>query len=223
MLIKLDYTVNSTLLQEAASSIPSSENSYVINRPTGRFFYDPWEISDDYKNTVWDKILATLPSPKGEARIIVLPPTNSYNIHADIDDRYHLNVSGENCYLIDFENSQLHKLVQDGNWYEMDAGRLHSASNFGRYYRIQLVVRKLLTDAVLVDPVSIRLTSSGLAKEDARFIFDNTISPWLNSANKISTIRNFKFSTNEVTCDIERFQLNELSTILDSHFLLEEV
>jgi hypothetical protein len=223
MLINLDYTVNPNLLQEAALSIPSSENSYVINTPTGRFFYDPWEINDEYRGTVWDKILATLPYPKGEARIIVLPPKMSYHTHADIDDRYHLNVSGENCYLTDFDNNQLHKLSQDGIWYEMDAGRIHSASNFGRYYRIQLVVRKLLTDAELTDPVGIRLTSTGLSKEDARFIFDNTISPWLNHANKNNNIKNFKFSTNEITCQLERSQLSELACVLDSHFLLEEV
>jgi hypothetical protein len=223
MLIKLDYTVNLPLLQEAASSIPSSENSYVINKPTGRFFYDPWEINDEYRGTVWESILDTLPYPKGEARIIVLPPKISYHTHADIDDRYHLNLSGENCYLTDFDNSQLHKLSTDGVWYEMDAGRLHSASNFGRYYRIQLVVRKLLTDAVLINPISIKLTSAGLSKEDARFVFDNTISPWLNRANKKSVIKNFKFSTNEVTCDIEKDQVVKLKSILDSHFVLEEV
>jgi hypothetical protein len=195
----------------------------MINEPIGDFFYDPWQIKDEYKDTVWADILATLDMPVGQARIIILPPKISYQTHADIDDRYHLNISGENCYLIDFNDSQLHKLVQDGSWYEMDAGRLHTASNFGRCHRVQLVVRKLLKNKLLTDPVAIKLTSRGLDKDDARFIFDNTVSSWLNRANKSGIITNFKFATNEVNFTIERLQLPNLVNILDSHFILEEV
>jgi hypothetical protein len=144
-----------------------------------------------------------------------------YQTHADIDDRYHLNISGEECYLIDFDNSNLHKLSTDGNWYSMDAGRLHSAGNFGRQYRVQLVVRQLLKEVTLADPVLVRLTSTGLSKDDTRFLFDQTVSGWLNRANKEQLISGFKFNHGSVEFNIERNHIDKLQNILIKEFNLE--
>lgn len=221
MLKKLDYTVPKSLLERASHNAKLEEFRYTINQPTGRFFYDPWEIKPQLKGTVWEDILNSLSVPAGEARIVTLPSTHSYQIHADIDDRYHLNIKSEACYLIDFDSGTLHPIETDGIWYEMDAGRLHTASNFGRDVRIQLVVRKLLNDSDLKDPVKIRIISVGLDKDDARFIFDNILSPWFNMANKHNFINDFKFSTNEVTCNVESDMLDNLRTKLTENFHLE--
>ena len=220
MLKTTNYTVDLSLIHEAIPLIPSSESSYVLNKPTGSFFYDPWVINEQYKNTVWETILNTLPVTCGEARVIVLPPTKSYHTHADIDDRYHLNINGEHCYLIDFNDQRLHKLEQDGCWYDMDAGRLHSASNFGRFYRIQLVVRKLLNRVNLTNYKTIKITASGDV-EHSRFLFDNVYSTWLNVANKKKLISNFKFSLTEVTFDLDNSAIDDLKKISLENFSVE--
>ncbi len=90
MLTKLNYTVSADLLQEAANSLPSEDFKSSINSPTGSFFYDPWVIKPEFENTVWNKILSTLPFEVGEARIIVLSYGDCYQSHGDIDDRYHV-------------------------------------------------------------------------------------------------------------------------------------
>ena len=222
MLKPTNYTANLSLIHEAIPLIPSSESSYVLNKPTGSFFYDPWVIDEQYQNTVWEKILNTLPVTFGEARVIVLPPTKSYHTHADIDDRYHLNINGEHCYLIDFNDQKLHKLEQDGCWYDMDAGRLHSASNFGRFYRIQLVVRKLLNQPVLVNYKTIKVTAIG-DHNDSRFLFDNTYSVWLNAANKSNLISNFKFSLKEVTFKLDISAVDDFRSMKIDNFNIEVI
>lgn len=192
-----------------------------INQPTGTQFYDPWIITDEFKGTVWEQLLNTLPGPVGEARIITLNPGACYQSHADIDDRYHLNIQSEEAYLIDLENQRMHKLQRDGKWYDMDAGRLHTAVNFGRLHRVQLVVRKLLNDVTLTDSVQVTLTSEGLSKEDARYLFDNILSTWLNKANKLKIIKNFKFGTNTIKFDLEKQYVDDLKSKLIPEFKME--
>jgi hypothetical protein len=221
MLTKTAYTVSTDLLQQAIDCLPNNDFRLAINQPTGNFFYDPWEIKPEYKDTVWNILYQSLPTTAGEARIVNLAPGTCYQVHADIDDRYHLNVGGEECYLIDLDNKEMHKLSSDGIWYEMDAGRLHTAANFGRRQRIQLVVRKLLINPDFDNAVSIRITSSGYSKDDARFVFDNTLSNWLNLANKQNYIKDFKFGSNEVTFKIDETQLDELRAHATTGFHIE--
>ncbi len=210
MLTKTTYTIPVDILHQAADCLPNDTFRSTINQPTGNFFYDPWELKEEYKGTVWETIYQSLPVTVGEARIVNLAPATCYQTHADIDDRYHLNISGEECYLIDLDSKEMHKLSTDGIWYEMDAGRLHSATNFGRLLRTQIVIRKLLVNPTLEDADSIKITSSGYSKDDARFIFDNTLSNWLNSANKQGHIKDFKFGSNEVTFKLSQTVLDDL-------------
>jgi hypothetical protein len=189
-----------------------------INKPTGNFFYDPWVINDEYKDTVWETLYNSLPVSKGEARIIILDPAQCYQRHADIDDRYHLNILGEECYLIDLIREQMHKLEQDGVWYNMDAGFLHTAANFGRRARVQLVIRHLLKTNKLIEPVEVALSTNIANADDARFIFDNTLSPWLNEANKLGFINNFSHSSVSVKFNIEIDKLDSLKRILPDEF-----
>jgi hypothetical protein len=191
-----------------------------INRPSGSFFYDPWVLKDEYKGTIWETLYNSLPVNKGEARIIILKSNQCYQIHADIDDRYHLNLRGESCYLIDLIREQMYPLEQDGIWYNMDAGFLHTATNFGRHPRIQLVVRHLLKQNKLIDPVKMSLVTTIANTEDARFLFDNTLSPWFNEANKLGFINNFDHSPIAINFNIERSKLDLFKNMLPEEFKL---
>lgn len=218
MLAKTNHTVDTALFQKACDQLPSREMKTTINQPTGNFFYDPWELKEEFKGTVWEILYNSLPANKGEARIIILDPAHCYQVHADIDDRYHLNILGEQCYLINLVHNQLFRLEQDGIWYDMNAGLLHTATNFGRCARIQLVVRQLLENNTLKEPVEITLSATIDNANDARFIFDNSISPWLNEANKQGFINNFSYSSTDVKFNIEKIKLDSLTNILPKEF-----
>ena len=161
-----------------------------------------------------------MPVTKGEARIIILDPGQAYQCHADIDDRYHLNLLSDESFLIDLMREQMYKLNQDGIWYDMDAGFLHTAANFGKRARVQLVVRKLLKKNKLTNPISIALTTTMTNVDHARYLFDNTVSIWLNEANKLGYIDNFSYSSPFVKLDIEQDKLDSLKHILPDEFRL---
>lgn len=218
MLTPTNYTVNTSLLQEACYHLPEGEMKTTINEPTGNFFYDPWVIKDEYKGTVWETLYNSLPANKGEARIIILDPGQCYQIHADIDDRYHLNILGDNSYLIDLVRETMHPLTRDGIWYDMDASFLHTATNFGRKARVQLVVRKLLKNNKLSNPVKISLATTMENTNHARFLFDNTMSPWFNEANKLGFINNFSHGAVSIEFNIEQARLDSLKHILPNEF-----
>ena len=220
MLTSTNYTVDTGLFQEAGRSVSEKVMKTTINQPTGDFFYDPWVLKDEYKGTVWETIYNSLPVVKGEARIVVLDPGQCYQTHADIDDRYHLNILGESCYLIDLIRNNMYLLSQDGVWYDMDASFLHTATNFGRFVRVQLVIRHLLKNNKLTDPVAVTLTTTVLDPDDARFLLDNTLSPWLNEANKLGFINNFNYELVTIKFNIERNKLDSLKNILPKEFKL---
>lgn len=195
----------------------------VINQPTGRFFYDPWEIKSELKGTVWENILLTLPFPIGEARIITLSSKSNYVSHSDIDDRYHLNLSGVLCYLIDIDNKIMHPLEKDGVWYSMDASRLHTAANFGNRLRHQLVVRKLLRENELHDPISVKIIPTIEDLDEARFAFDHNLSSILNKGCKDGVIDNFRLSDAGPEFNCEKYFLDELNRNLTEELRLEIV
>lgn len=195
-----------------------AEEKITINRPTGNFFYDNWEIQPQYKNTIWEQILCSLPNSIGEARIIKLISGRCYFSHADIDDRWHLNLSGSNSFLVDLENNILYETKNDGVWYEMDGGILHSAVNFGEDDRYQLVVRKLLQKNYLENACMIKIWAKG---KNPRFRFDNAISPWLNRSVKNGTIDNFTYCDNFVCFDIEKKSINDIMGLVPTEFEVE--
>lgn len=221
MLCPTNYTVDSYLLKEAIIQLDRDEFKLVLNQPTGDFFYDPWIIKSQFAGTIWEDILNSLPVNKGEARLITLKPGTSYYSHADADDRWHLNLKSEYGFLCDLDNQQMHLLKPDGIWYNMDAGRIHSAVNFGHTDRIQLVVRQLLKSNILKNPINIKIK---IKKEssDYRYQFDQTISPWLNRANKKGIISNFKFLDTEVSFNIEADELDSLKHTVPSMFEVVE-
>lgn len=216
MLQKTNYNVDLNVLQICAGY--AQDGKLALNRATGDFFYDPWTILPEYQNTAIETALNALPFSIGEARLVKLEPGKCYFAHADVDDRYHLNLTGTYCTLQDFEYNISYPLTQDGIWYEMDAGKIHTAINAGEYARVQLLVRKLLPLTELKSPVNFSVTVSG---ENARYRFDNTLSPWLNSAVKRGLINNFKVNGITVSFDLESVYINECIKHIPEQFQYE--
>jgi hypothetical protein len=213
MLVKTQYTTSLDNL-----NIIAEIGKHDLTQPTGNFFYDPWELKPEFIGTCWEPIWDSLPGDKGQARIIVLESPSCYTQHADIDDRYHLNLFGDEDYLIDLQSREMFQLKKDESWYIMDAGRLHTAISIGEHFRAQLVVRKLLTHNVLTHPISAVITAGG---NNPRYHFDNKISPWLNRANKSGIIDNFKKDGNSVFFNLEQSYLDSIKKIIPADFTYE--
>lgn len=218
MISQTDHLVNIETIKIALNNLPSSEFRYTINQPSNNFFYDPWIIKDEFKDTVWDEILKTLPHPIGEARIIVMKQNDCYSSHCDIDDRWHLTLSSKSAYLINLDTEKMFNLNVDGIWYDMDAGCRHTAVNFGNRPRVQLVVRKLLNRSQRSDLVNITIESFLDDLDDARYEFDNNISCFLNRVNKENSINNFVYNKKFVSMDIGSEYIDELIKKADRNF-----
>lgn len=214
------YLVDKKIIEKIANI--EATGKLTINEPTGDFFYDPWITKREFADTPIDDALSKLPFLIGEARIINLQSGNCYYAHSDIDDRYHLNLTGDCAALINIETQCSYFLEPDGIWYSMNAGPLHSAVNYGQYERKQLVVRKLLFRNKLSVPLLVTIKPTGV---NPRFVFDNTISGWLNSANKRGIISSFSIIENGVQFNLEKEFQEELKKIIPTHFeytLLEQ-
>jgi hypothetical protein len=222
MLTKTNFSVDIESIQIAENNLPSDEFRLAINEPTGDFFYDPWTIKEEYKNTIWYHILKSLTIPHGEARIILLDEGRCYQSHADIDDRYHLNISGTDSYIIDLEKNQLHDLVKDGHWYLMQARNKHTAANFGRGVRAQLVVRMLLKDGDdgTFVPVSVRSTLDD--KEESRYRFDAVLSPVLNALDKLRMMSKFTVTNNGFSLKLKPDAIDSLRNKLPEGFAIDD-
>lgn len=217
MLTKEQWVADLSTINQSVELYPAEKELIILNQPTGNFFYDPWVIKDEYKNTVWEELLSSLPYAAGEARVIRLLPGESYMAHADIDDRWHLNLTGDYCYLIDLNENTMYQLVKDGHWYSMDAGKIHVASNFGSVYRYQLVVRMplLATKENKLTTVSIEPASE---QKDYRYKFDNIISPYLNKINKEFKMKDFKFQGQVVSFKLATSELKNLKSLITADF-----
>lgn len=213
MLQTTPYIVSKSILPVCAEY--AQNGKLALNRATGNFFYDPWEMLPEYKDTALETALDALPFPIGEARLISLESGNCYFAHSDIDDRYHLNLSGTYCTLVNLEDRETFWLQPDGIWYEMDASKIHTAVNAGEYTRVQLVVRKLLTLSLLNNPVRVSIILDG---ENPRYRFDNTLSPWLNRSVKKHIINKFKTTSTGVCFEIEKEYVEECISIIPMHF-----
>jgi len=205
------------LIQRALAEHPIEGNRPSLNRPLENFFYDPWIIKDEYKNTAWQELLETLPCSIGEARVITLQPSESYYAHADIDDRWHLNLQGEESYLIDLVDKQMYQQQCDNRWRHMDAGKLHTAGNFGSIPRIQLVVRELLNHSQFENLINVKIEVSH-DQYDYRYKFDKIFSPWLNRKNKERTLDNFSYKGEVVTFKIAEHVKEELDQLANDDF-----
>lgn len=221
MIRMTNYFIKEDALVRAQNSLPSiginkdKKTSVVINQPTNNFFYDPWTIKEEFKGTVWEEILETLPSPIGEARVICLPDEKCYSSHCDIDDRYHLNITGQYSYLIDIDSQEMFPTLADCKWYTINAGKRHVAANFGSIERNQLVVRKLLNNADLKEPALVKIFP---ICDKARFEFDDIVSPWLHKMDKSFFLKDFKIIDKGVSFYLEKAQLVEIDQFSKEKF-----
>jgi hypothetical protein len=219
MITQTAYFVNNNIKEQIKFVDIDVAFKLPLNEPTGDFFYDAWTIKEEYKGTVWDKLISTLPSNIGEARLIKLEPGQAYRSHADIDDRYHFNIQGERSFVLYTDANLIYPQVKSDYWFDMNAGKLHSAVNTGRIDRIQLVVRKLLNKNVLIAPAHITMTLKKF-NPDYRYVFDEFYSPWLNAANKNGIVNSFVYNDNYVSFNIEKSYLEEFKKIETSYFNL---
>lgn len=196
MIKDIDIVLKDSLIDSARLQLPHVDFKLSINEPTGNFFYDPWTIKNEFKSTVWEELLNTLPFPIGEARLIKLEKGKCYSAHADIDDRWHINIVAGNSFLIDLEHQEMHTL-QPNRWYTMDAGVIHSAANFGGEDRIQLVVRHLLNDVDLKSPIGFEIEFNKDIP-NWRYVFDHVYSPLLNKLNKENKLSCFSLFDSSV-------------------------
>lgn len=206
------YSVSDSILEQAQNSIPYIESddkksALILNQPTGNFFYDPWKIKPEFKDTVWETILNSIPAPIGEARIIQLQHGTCYMSHCDIDDRYHLNLEGQYSFLIDVDSQEMFPTTSDAKWYTINTGLRHVAANFGSVRRSQLVVRFLLNKVNLSNPVGVKIMPTCV---NPRFEFDDIVSPWLNKMNKLMSLSDFKILEDGVSFKIEEHSISDL-------------
>ena len=219
MLEYINYTVPSRILQEVSANLPEFDRRIDLNVPTGDFFYDKWVVSPEFKNTIWEELLNTLPLDFGQARLMKLEPEQCYRTHADADNRYHLTLSGTHSFLIDLDTQTMHPTQLDGKWYLMDASRRHSAVNFGETTRVQLVIRKLLTRGNLSNPTTVEISIDPSVTNNFRYIFDDIFSPWINTKDQLGLINNFKMLANDrVSFTTENYLVQELLNICPDGF-----
>jgi hypothetical protein len=218
MITKLLWQCPEGLIEQALKEHPVSGEGTVLNEPTGDFFYDTWEIKDLYKDTIWQQVLDTLPYSIGQARIIKMEPGDSYMAHADIDNRWHLNLTGEQAYLIDLDYRVMHECNRDNHWSYMDASRIHAATNYGSIPRLQLVVREPLKRSR--QPTNLVGISMEAAYEqhDFRYKFDNQFSPFLNHANQKFKLADFAHTTFSLTFKLEHELLEEFNKLITPEY-----
>jgi hypothetical protein len=218
MITKQIWLCPEGLIEQALKEHPVSGEGTVLNEPTGDFFYDTWTIKDLYKDTIWQQVLDTMPMSIGQARIIKLDPGESYMAHADIDNRWHLNLTGEQAYLIDLDNKVMHECTRDNRWAYMDASRIHVAANYGSIPRLQLVVREPLRNSrVSVALVSISIEAA-YEQHDFRYKFDKIFSPFLNRANQKYKLADFAHTTFSLSFKLERELLEKFKELVTPEF-----
>jgi len=198
------------LIERALKEYPIEGSRTALNTPTGDFFYDKWKIKDEFKGTAWEEVLNTLPYTIGEARVITLEPNQSYMAHADIDNRWHLNLSSIQSYLIDLDAQKMYKQNNDGYWRYMFADKIHTAGNYGSTPRKQLVVREPLKHSRFTNLVDVEITPNN-EQFDYRYQFDNIISPWLNRKNQEGELDNFVYKDTFVSFKVAAHVVSELS------------
>lgn len=214
MIFPTIHLVAKPLIDEALLSLPSEGFKVALNKPSGDFFYDPWIIKDEFKGTIWEKILTTLGNDRmGEARIINLDIKTCYTMHADIDDRWHLSFKDSQTYLVDLDEQKMYN-TNKGMWYFMDAGKLHSAVNFSDEPRYQLVVRKLLAHNELKNRLTVTVALKNVPN-NFRYILDTVISPWLNVSVKNSILDNFKvIDEKNFKFDLEKSEIENFKSLI---------
>lgn len=163
-----------------------------ISHSTGDHFYDEWLLDDRFKGTELETLWNNLDSP-GHARIILQSPGACYMAHCDIDNRYHINLFGNDCYLIDLEKLKMYHTQADGLVYSFDAGIKHTAANFSNQYRAQLVITRRLSYNKLDDPVNVLcVLENNKDYYNVRYPHDLKMLKYINKGIENKVINDFK-------------------------------
>ena len=208
MLTKTNIKTSSKEIYDLVKHLPEGKNT--LNEPTGKFFYDPWQLKSEWQGTALDDLLKQIPD-HGEVRVIVLKPGESYFAHADVDDRYHLTLDAEQSYLIDIENEKMYPTIPDDTVYLMNTGVLHTASNYGYKNRYQLVIRKRLDSTnELYESVTVIMNVKDPVY-NLRYLFDSSFSRLFNRLEKEECITNFdRINETTIKFSLEKDNINEL-------------
>jgi len=208
MLTKTNIKTSSKEIYDLVKHLPEGKN--ILNEPTGKFFYDPWQLKSEWQDTALDDLLKQIPD-HGEVRVIVLKPGESYFAHADIDDRYHLTLDAEQSYLIDIENEKMYPTIPDDTVYLMNTGVLHTASNYGYKNRYQLVIRKRLDSTNELHESVLVMMSVKDPVYNLRYLFDSSFSRLLNRLAKEECISNFdRINETTIKFSLEKENITEL-------------
>lgn len=119
-----------------------------INEPTGIPKTDPYRIRDEFCGTPIGDLLLEIQSkigPFGDTRLRKLENRESYHVHTDIDDRYHLAlITNPHALLIDLDNQKNFHIPCNGYLWLMDTSIPHTAVNFGQAGRVHFHIEQLL-------------------------------------------------------------------------------
>lgn len=129
-------------LIEQINKLDLSNKRIDLNKPTGKFFNDPWV--HEFQGTPLGDLLDSL-GPIGQARLLTLYAGDTYTAHCDPDDRYHFAFStNKYSFLVDLDSKKFYTVPVDGHVYHMDTSITHIAVNWGPTVRTHLNVRLLL-------------------------------------------------------------------------------
>ena len=111
--------------------------------PDGVEEADYSDVTEPFRDTVFERLLRELPFAYGRTRLMRMRPKSCLSIHADPTRRYHFAlVTNPGCYIVEVteENGVFHHIPADGQLYEMDAHRTPPAMNSGNKDRYHLVI-----------------------------------------------------------------------------------
>ena len=111
--------------------------------PEGTLEADYREITEPFIGTVVERLLLNLPFMFGRTRLMRMQPKSCLSVHADPTRRYHYAITtNPGCYIVGVndETGTFHHIPADGQLYEMDAHKMHTAMNSGNRDRIHLVI-----------------------------------------------------------------------------------
>jgi hypothetical protein len=199
-------------LLDPSNNIPCSNDS------KGDRYYREMELFDKYKGTVVERYVKSLNRKLSKVCVIIQEPGDTYPIHADIDDRFHLNLQSDNAYFIDFKTNISIPIETDRKVYLMNTGGLHSAVNFGLKRRLQIGATISLEYHNLKSPMSVNIHYNGKNK-NYDYFYNFYVMPWLNLANKNKLINNYvKPKDSNLFVDIEEEQLESLKNAAGDNF-----
>lgn len=165
-----------------------------INEPTGDPNTDNYRVRDDFAGTPIGDLVFEIQSkigPIGDTRLRKLENRESYHVHTDIDDRYHLAlITNPYALLVDLDNQKNFHIPCNGYLWLMNTSISHTAVNFGEDGRVHLHIKQLLPK---VSGSTYQLTFTKVpGKPEQRLWFDSMGLGYINNKIKSKEITGFE-------------------------------